>query len=218
MDQVLLLDRSNRELCTRILRLVTISFRPLILKKLVVMAELSSDMLVNEELISELIELYGSFIILRERTVLFVHQSAKEYFTCNDQTIFPSSIRNEHGRIVHLSLNIMSSQLEMDVYRLKKPGTLAKAAVINRSIKCSGYSCCFWVDYLVAYSQGNSYDISIYCEFLIDYGNLIRFLVVYLLYWFEVLSLAERIPAGILAIINLETLILVSLYYNTREL
>jgi DNA polymerase III delta prime subunit len=57
MDQLLLLEVDDRELCTRILRSIAIAFRPLILEELVIMAKLPQDLLDDTESLSELIEL-----------------------------------------------------------------------------------------------------------------------------------------------------------------
>jgi hypothetical protein len=119
------------------------------------------------------------------------------------QRIFSSGIKDEHARTVDISVGIMSD-LKIDICKLEQPGALARAAVINRDLRCIGYACCFWVKHLA------ECDISKY-DFLSDEGSVRKFLSLQLLHWLEALSLIGKTSEGILAIISLEALIPVSL-------
>jgi hypothetical protein len=221
MDQILLITDLRKELCLRILRLVGMTYRPLVFEELVVMAELPRDLLEDDESLKELIGLCGSFITTQEseRTVYFVHQSAKDYLVSSGRQIIPSSIRDdEHGAIVRLSLEAMSNSLQRDICKLELPGALVGKVFINRDLKCIGYACRFWVDHLAEYLQKNSRDMSQYYEFLSDEGSIKKFLFVHLLHWLEALGWMGKTSEGIRAISSLEALIPVSILLPyTRE-
>ena len=87
MGRLLHLDTEKSALCTQILRSSALAYRPLLLEELVTMAQLPQDLLDNDQSLSEYVELFSSFMILRERTIYFVHQSAKDYFAKGGQKI-----------------------------------------------------------------------------------------------------------------------------------
>jgi NACHT domain len=203
MDQLLHLEVEDRELCTRILCSVVVAYRPLILEELVVMAQLPQDLLDDIESLSELVELCGSFIRLRERTTYFVHQSAKDYFVGSGQRIFPSSIRDEHWAIAHLSLEIMSNELRRDICNIRKVGKLrseiAKEIITDHITPYLNYACLYWVLHL----QQSQKRIS-------DGDGVYDFLHGHFLHWLEAMSLIGQISESISLIRILDSLIAVS--------
>lgn len=92
MGRLLHLDTEKSALCTQILRSSALAYRPLLLEELVTMAQLPQDLLDNDQSLSEYVELFSSFMILRERTIYFVHQSAKDYFAKGGQKIWVSRL------------------------------------------------------------------------------------------------------------------------------
>jgi hypothetical protein len=57
------------------------------------------------ESLKEIIGLYGSFLTIREETIYFVHQSAKDYLLINAfDEIFPSKREEAHYVIFSRSL------------------------------------------------------------------------------------------------------------------
>ncbi|EEH38976.2 hypothetical protein PAAG_01438 [Paracoccidioides lutzii Pb01] len=119
LDQI-----SNSEdatLCNRILAVLSVVYRPLLLDELESFIELP-DSLPNESL-GELIELYGSFLTLRERTISFIYQSAKDFLVQKpSKEIFKSGIKNKHYTIFSRSLQVMFKTLRRDIYNLRAPG------------------------------------------------------------------------------------------------
>ncbi|KAK5453277.1 hypothetical protein LTR55_012157, partial [Exophiala xenobiotica] len=97
MDQVFQNeDDEDRNCCFRILRSVTLTFRPLSKEELIAIAELPPGLLDSD--LFDLIELCGSFLAIREGIIYFIHQSAKDYLvTGGAQRLFPASLREEHG-------------------------------------------------------------------------------------------------------------------------
>jgi hypothetical protein len=91
MEQVLQgEDEKDRHFCLQVLRSVSLAFRPLSMEELITTAELSIELLEDNGL-SELIELCRSFVIVRDNFLYFIHQSAKDYLI-TDQTLklFPA--------------------------------------------------------------------------------------------------------------------------------
>ncbi|KAK0634413.1 hypothetical protein B0T17DRAFT_473129, partial [Bombardia bombarda] len=70
----------NFSLCRQILAANTTVYRPLSLQELTALVEMPSKQLSdNPKELKRIIELCGSFLSLREETVYFVHQSAKDF-------------------------------------------------------------------------------------------------------------------------------------------
>src|SRR5438046_1880613 len=83
--------------------------------------------------------------------IYFVHQSAKGYFsTGNGSKIFPSGQAEEHRKIGHRSLQVMSDTLKRDIYDLRMPGALLDelSSVNQDPLERIRYACCYWIDHL----------------------------------------------------------------------
>jgi hypothetical protein len=220
MDQVLRRgDAEDVELCKQILRTVTVTFRPLLLQELAVTAGLPEALFDSISSLHDLVDRCGSFLTVREGAIYFIHQSAKDYLaTGNGRRIFPSSKAEEHSKIMHRSLDLMSNTLRKDMCNLKKPGALAREVeqnVSNGLLPRIGYACCYWVnhlgDYLVDSGSAQRYQI------LLDGGKVHEFLQKHLLHWIEVLSLLRTMPEGVLMIKHLESAFDVGLLPLVRQ-
>jgi hypothetical protein len=77
MDQIR--DSKDAELCKRILAVVSAVFRPVTLDELASFVDMPSGVAGEFEALSEIIGLCGPFLTLRERTISFVHPSAKDF-------------------------------------------------------------------------------------------------------------------------------------------
>ncbi|KAH6724991.1 hypothetical protein BKA61DRAFT_537097 [Leptodontidium sp. MPI-SDFR-AT-0119] len=109
--------------CNSILAVVSIVYRPITLDELPSFVDMPSQSSSNYKALAEIIGLCGSFLTLRERTISFVHQSAREFLikeASND--IFPFGIDNINHAIFSRSLQVMSRTLGRDVYSLRTPG------------------------------------------------------------------------------------------------
>lgn len=205
MNQIL--RRGDVELCKQILRTVTVTFRPLLLRELAATAGLPEALFDSTSSLHDLVDRCGSFLTVREGAIHFIHQSAKDYLaTGNGRRIFPSSKAEEHGNIMHRSLDLMANTLRKDMCNLKKPGALAREAeqnISNGLLPRIGYACCYWVnhlgDYLVDSDSAQRYQI------LHDGRKVHEFLQNHLLHWIEVLSLLRTMPEGVLMIKHLES-------------
>ena len=93
-------DLEDAELCKCILAGVSAVYRPLMLDELESLVDMPDGVSGDYEALSEIIGYCGSFLAHQERTISFVHQSAKDFLlkeASND--IFPSTIQGVHYTI-----------------------------------------------------------------------------------------------------------------------
>ncbi|KAF2429981.1 hypothetical protein EJ08DRAFT_670710 [Tothia fuscella] len=197
-------DSEDVELCKRILAVVSAVYRPLTLCELESFVDMPDGVSGTFEALSEIIGLCGSFLTLRERTISFVHQSAKDFLV--EQTyneIFPSGIEYIHYTIFSRSLEVMSKTLRRDIFGLGAPGFPINQVKQQSPdpLSQARYSCVYWVDHLL-YCNPSRNTIGD----LQDGGSVDRFLRQSYLYWLEALSLCRSISEGVVSIAKLEAL------------
>jgi hypothetical protein len=78
IDQVQSLEGRTPEFCMKVLSASTIVYRPLNLLELETMIDWPGDVSWEQEDLKEIIGLCGSFLTIREDTIYFIHQSAKD--------------------------------------------------------------------------------------------------------------------------------------------
>ncbi|KAM5357278.1 hypothetical protein ACJZ2D_016427 [Fusarium nematophilum] len=82
-----------------------------------ILEDISDDL----DSLEKIIGLCGSFLTLRDRTIYFVHQSAKDFLlTKVSSEIFSSG--TDHYTVFSRSLLVMTSTLQRDMYDLHHPG------------------------------------------------------------------------------------------------
>ncbi|KAH9209912.1 hypothetical protein DL95DRAFT_476193, partial [Leptodontidium sp. 2 PMI_412] len=184
------------ELCKKILRAVTIAYNPLTLDEIVPMAELYEWSI---EDICELVSLCGSYVILREKTIRFVHQSAKDYLNSIAE-LFPGGHVEGHRTIVSRSLKAMSTTLRRDIYELQDPGRSVDEvkSVDPDPLNPIRYACVYWINHLCEIESGHD-ELG-----LGDNGTIHIFLKEHFLYWLEALSLMRSLSSGIVMMKKLE--------------
>ena len=147
----------------------------------------------------------GSFLTIREDTIYFIHQSAKDYLdTSVDHSIFPSGRTEVHCGIVSRSLQNMSEKLRRNMYNLQDPGILIDQinSVDPDPLARIRYSCVYWIDHLC------EIDSRLYDQVgLCDNGMIDVFLRKHFLYWLEILSLMRNMSNGVVMIRKLENLL-----------
>jgi hypothetical protein len=72
-------NSKNAKLYKSILAVVSVVYRPITLDELASFVDMPSRSSGNYKVLAEIIGLCGSFLTLRERTISFVHQSAKDF-------------------------------------------------------------------------------------------------------------------------------------------
>ncbi|EAQ85350.1 hypothetical protein CHGG_09364 [Chaetomium globosum CBS 148.51] len=124
MDQICNFeDTEDSALCKDILAIVSVVYRPITLDELTALVDTLDGVSGDYEALAEIVGLRGSFLTLRERTISFVHQSAKDFLLkqARDE-IFPSGIEDIHRTIFSRSLRVMRETLRRDIYNLGAPG------------------------------------------------------------------------------------------------
>lgn len=209
----------DAELCKQILAVAAAVRQPISLDELASLIEMPDDVSDDPESLEEIVKLCGSFLIIRERTVYFVHQSAKDFLlgTASDKAsnkasqeafklVFPTGIEDVSYIIFWRSLKVMSQKLRRDIYCLNAPGFLIDNVRVPDPdpLATVRYSCIYWIDHLRDLVSSTS---SKWVRLLQDDGDIHRFLTTKYLYWLEALSLLRALPEGTNAIRQLESLL-----------
>ena len=118
MDQV-----KNAQLCKQILGVVSTVYRPVALDELSSFVEMPDGVSGKYEALSKIIALCGSCLALRQHTITFVHQSAKDFLIQKAyDKIYPSKIEHVHHTIYSRFLQVISKKLRRDISSLSVPG------------------------------------------------------------------------------------------------
>jgi hypothetical protein len=209
MDQIR--NSDDAELCKHILAVVSAVYRPVTLDELATFVDMPDGVSSDYEALSEIIGLCGSFLVLRERTIAFVHQSAKDFILKEaSYEIFPSGKEEAHYVIFSRSLQIMSKTLRRDIYNLRTLGyPIARVQQPDPDpLAALRYSCIYWVDHLCEWNANpctkHRFDLQ-------DGGMVDVFIRKKYLYWLETLSLCRGMSDGVVSMAKLEALIQVIL-------
>ncbi|RYO39209.1 Vegetative incompatibility protein [Alternaria arborescens] len=204
MDQIS--ESDSAEICLQVLASTAILYRPVAVPELVALVEQLED-LDDLESVREIIGFCRSFLTLREDTVYFVHQSAKDFlFAKAYSEAFPAGSEAVHRTIFLRSLAILSRTLHRDMYSLEAPGYPIENVKLPEAdpLAVSRYPCIYWIDHLcdlepksLASSVG-----SLQAADVVD-----KFLRKKYLYWLEGLSLCKRVGKGIVSIEKLQLLV-----------
>ncbi|PVH69914.1 HET-domain-containing protein [Cadophora sp. DSE1049] len=190
------------DLCKHILAITSIVYRPITLTELTSFVKTLENMADDHVSLVIIIGLCGSFLALRETTVYFVHQSAKDFLLKEaSDDIFPSGTNVTHHTIFSWSLQVMSRTLRRDIYSLSAPGiSIDQVKPHDQDLLAAArYSCLHWVDHLLdCMTNGNTMND------LKDGGSVYNFLCQSFLYWLDALSLMKSLSNGILMIGKLE--------------
>jgi hypothetical protein len=213
MDQIC--NSKDAKLCKSILAVVSVVYRPVTLDELESLLDMPPRSSGNYKALAKIIGLCGSFLTLRERTISFVHQSAKDFLVERaSKQIFLCGIEDVHRSIFLRSLQAMSNILLRDVYRLGAPGfPIDRVEQPEPDLLAKvRYSCVYWVDHLhdCDPTRNATNDLQ-------DGGSVDKFLRRSYLYWLEALSLLKSMSEGVLSIVKLSGLLTVSYYLKRVE-
>lgn len=160
----------------------------------------------DDDELKEIIGFCGSFLTIREETIYFIHQSAKDFLLekASDQ-ILTLGIEHQHHTIFSRSLNQLSQILHRDMYSLNLPGASIKyiSSPDPDPLAPIRYSCIYWIDHLIASEHTRE----------LSHGKMPRsedmistFFERRYLYWLEALSLLRSMSEGVLAMQKLVSL------------
>ncbi|PVH68624.1 HET-domain-containing protein [Cadophora sp. DSE1049] len=192
------------ERCKSILAVFSVIHRPITLDELPSFVDMPPRSTSNYKALVEMIGHCGSFLTLRDRTISFVHQSAKDFLINKAGSIvFPSGLANIHYAIFSRSLQVLRMVLRRDVYSLRAPGISIEQVKQPDPdpLAAVRYSCLYWVDHLLECRTGEDT-----IKDFKDNGPVYSFLRQYFLRWLEALSLLGSVSEGIVMIRKLEDL------------
>ena len=208
-------ESDDAELCKWVLALVTVAYCPISLEESTSFVQMPKDMH-DVDCLREIVGHCGSFLTVRNDTIYFVHQSAKDFLLGKASSeIFPRGIEVVHRAIFSRSLGAMTKTLRRDMYCLGYPGFPIEQVRIPATdpLAAARYSCVYWIDHLCDSHSGRSTSQD---NDLRDNGAIHTFLRQKYLYWLEALSLLRSMSEGVIAMQRLESQLvrLVSLYNN----
>lgn len=191
----------DKEICIQVLEMISLTYQPISLMELASFVEIP----VNDDGLEELKDIVGtcgSFLVLKNDVIYFIHQSAKDFLLNNTPSeIFTSGTAFKHHDIFSRSVQILSRTLRRDMYNLRHPG--ARPSVLNPDpLATLHYACLYWVDHLQDSSGETIAQAS-----LQDDGPVHSFLKDFLLHWLEAFCLMGKLSEGIIAIKMLEWLV-----------
>ncbi|KAJ5652726.1 hypothetical protein N7507_010152 [Penicillium longicatenatum] len=201
MDQVR--ESEDAELCKQILGTVSTVYRPVTLSELGSLLAGRNDGFNDLGSLSEIIAICGSFLTVRENTVAFVHQSAKDFLLQETLTeILPRGKESEHHAIFSNSLEVVLKTLRQDIFDVKHPGIPTQEISIPspNPLGMAEYACIYWVDHLQGIKHNTTSRLSHDEKSRID-----MFLKQKYLHWLEALSILGRVSEGIRAMQKLES-------------
>jgi hypothetical protein len=200
----------DAELCRCILATIAVVYRPITLQELACLVEGLEDIANDLESLMEIISLCGSLLTIRDGTVYFVHQSAKDFLLQKAfNVLFPSGSEEIHFVVFSRSLLVMSKTLHRDMYSLGMPGfPIEQVQQPNPDpLVASRYSCIYWIDHLCDWSSGSSsHDMSFLRGVFRSGGTVDSFLRGKYVYWLDALSLCKSMSKGVKSMAKLETL------------
>jgi hypothetical protein len=196
-------ESDDADTCRCILASTAVLYRPVTIRELVELVEQLKD--VSSD-VREIIDLCGSFLTVREDTVYFVHQSAKDFlFEKASHEVFPNGAEDIHRGISLTSLAYLSTTLHRDMYSLKALGRAVENVKPPHAdpLAASRYPCVYWIDHLHD-SKPESWANSV--------ANLLmravyKFLRDKYLYWLEALSLCYSVGKGVVSMEKLWLLV-----------
>ncbi|KAL7919421.1 WD40 repeat-like protein [Trichoderma austrokoningii] len=202
MEQVC--ESRDKGVCVQVLELISLTYRPISLVELASLVEILDDDDDFDEL-RDIIATCGSFLVLKDDVIYFVHQSAKDFLLSNtSDQIFASGIALKHHDIFSRSIQALSQSLRRDIYKLCHPGALPLVPSPDPLAPLQ-YACVYWVDHLRD-TAINSAGKTVLQASLHNEGTVHSFLKFYLLCWLEALCLMGKLSEGILAIRTLKAL------------
>lgn len=211
LEQVLSSDHEDGEeddadLRRSILATVSTTLRPLTMYELLPLLDIASESAEDEwqRCLTQIVATCGSFLAIREDTVIFIHHSAKDFLTENASArILTRGVQDQNYDIFVRSMGIMFNSLQRDIYQLGAPGI--SISQVDKPhpdpLANIAYPCNYWVDHLQACciidNQG---------DVILGSGDLEVFLSQKLLNWLESISLLRTIDHGVIALLKLERL------------
>ncbi|CAI6339961.1 unnamed protein product [Periconia digitata] len=199
-----MIEQINRSedalLSKRVLACIATVYRPVTLAELSVLIDEINSLGDDIESIRGIIHSCGSLLTMKDDTIYFVHQSAKDYL-CGGASpeIFPDGEERAHRALLSSSLRILSSgALHRDLYGLRDVGYhLQKLEPPDPDpLAALAYPCSYWIEHFLRSPMKHADAQDLLME-------INKFLRAKCLYWIESLSLLQRVPEGVSSLTKL---------------
>jgi len=142
-------ESDDADICLRVLAVVAVLYRPVTVAELTALVEQLDNFVNDLELVREIVSLCGSFLTLRDDTVYFVHQSAKDFLLEKaSNKVFPYGNELVHQDVFSKSLAVLHKTLRRNMYKLQEPGCSVenvKPPILD-PLAVSWYPCVYWID------------------------------------------------------------------------
>ncbi|KAK6518886.1 hypothetical protein TWF281_003577 [Arthrobotrys megalospora] len=187
-------SEEDARLCHQVLCAVTLAVRPLSLLEMAIVAGLPRGM--NEDELRMQVKECGSFLVIQNKTILFVHQTAKDFLDKHTSDGWdPLEDTYAHHSIVKSCIRRLSEDLKMDICDLKLPSFSTKNLNTEQTEKIIHlrYASCYWVSHVAMSKVGRE-----------DEAEVLGFLRKHLLHWLEVLILLGDSSRIVPLVITLE--------------
>ncbi|RYN87201.1 Vegetative incompatibility protein [Alternaria tenuissima] len=196
-------ESDDADICRCVLASTAVLYRPVTIRELVELVEQLKD--VSSD-VREIIDLCGSFLTVREDTVYFVHQSAKDFlFEKASHEVFPNGAEDVHRGVFLTSLAYLSTTLHRDMYSLKSLGSAIENVKPPHAdpLAASRYPCVYWIDHLHD-SEPKCWPNSVAD---LQMRAVYNFLREKYFYWLEGLSLCHNVGKGVVSMEKLWSLV-----------
>ncbi|KAK4220831.1 HET-E heterokaryon incompatibility protein, partial [Podospora fimiseda] len=204
----------DSNLCRDILAVTATVCRPISLEEITSIVEMPDGLCDEPEALEEIISLCGSFLTLQDKTIYFVHQSAKDFLlgkASNNNRHFQEAFNwvfhlgkeEVNHTIYSRSLEAISTVLQRDIYGLSAPGFMIDQAPKQYPdpLAAMRYSCVYWIHHLCDLISTTSSKRDI----LRENETIHTFFKTKYLYWLEALSLLGAMSDGIKAMKQLQS-------------
>ncbi|KAH7024897.1 beta transducin-like protein HET-E2C*40 [Microdochium trichocladiopsis] len=196
----LLQASEDSALCTKVLAVAATAYVPLVLEEFAALIDECRKMLDDSELLRDVVAACRSFLTIRDNTVYFVHQSAKDFLVNKKEAVlFPDTKYAVHGQMFATSVAAMCDVLRRDMYDLGKPGAHVDSFLVpsNNPLLGVEYSCINWIRHFIESNREADKNSEATQQ---RYQSADRFLRTKCLYWFEALSLLGMLFKGMSAL------------------
>lgn len=179
--------------CHHILATVALTFRPVTLEELESIIDAPPEVPPNVEWLEQAVHSSGCILTIRNRTISFVHQSAKDWILSKaSHILYPAGMTQGHSRLARSCIARVSvpGVLVNDLYTIGRPD--ARRAIFTTedlaSLLAPGivYACSFWALHAIQSKQD-----------LFDDGHVHEFLQKHFLHWLEALSWLGRLSSAV---------------------
>lgn len=148
----------------------------------------------------------SSFLTMRNGTIYFIHQSAKDFLVKQaNQQLFPDGSEYAHMEILVASLSAMRNTLRKDIYELGHPSfsidNLSQRALSDDPLGSIRYSCVYWIHHFrqtTLKGKANAHE---------SHDLIYTFLREKYVYWLEASSLLRSIFDMVPGVQKLEQLV-----------